>query len=291
MALQPITFDEFAALEAANGGRMIRRSGIYWKVVRPFFYQPLIPWAEYPHASLRGPTAAVLGGWQHVVPAHEPSNSSLRFLAFSGLRDYGLDSLDYNRRRQLKIAMRRFTVREMVDREELSRLGYPVYLDFYARTDYDYYTSRTQEPTYAAWSNRLFDCQKLLILGAFDGNQLVAISVSYLFGSSLSYMTFFSTTDAQKSFISDLMLHQVREFAAERQEVTTLIATRYKGGSSLDRFYLMRGAEIVVKPSYLTINPLASLALKLFFPKRAVAVWGEGTPQPASAMDLRKVES
>lgn len=291
MALQPITFDEFAALEAANGGRMVRRSGIYWKVVRPCFYQPLIPWAEYPHASLRGPAAALLGGWQHVVPPNEPFNSSLRFLAFSRLRDYGVEALDYNRRRQLKIALKRFTVREMVNRDELARLGYPVYLDFQARTGYDYYASRTQEPIFAAWTHRLFDCQKLHILGAFDGEQLVGLSFSYLFGTSLAYMTFFSTTDAQKHFVSDLMLHKVREFAAGRQDVTTLVATRYKGGATLDRFYLMRGAEIVVKPSYLTINPLAGMALRLFFPKRSLAVWGEEASKPGSALDLTKAES
>lgn len=291
MGLQPISFDEFAALEAANGGRMILRDGVYWKVVRPCFYQPLVPWAEYPHASLRGPTAAMFGGWQHVVPATEPFNSSLRFLVFPQVRGYTVESLDYNRRRQVKIALKRFQVREMTDREQLARLAYPVYLDFQARTGYDYYASRTQEPVFAAWAYRLFDCQKLLILGAFDGEELVGLSVSYLFGASLAYMTFFSNSAAQKHFISDLMLHKVREFAAGYQGVTTVVATRYKGGTTLDRFYLMRGAEIIAKPSWLTINPIASLALRLLSPKRFQAVWGEDAPRSSSEMDLSKVES
>ena len=164
-------------------------------------------------------------------------------------------------------------------------------MDFFARTAYEYYTNRSHEPVFECWTNRLFDCQKLHILGAFDGDRLAGLSVSYLFGTSLSYMTFFATTEAQKYFISDLMLHQVREFAAGRPDITTVMATRYKGGASLDRFYLMRGAQILVKPSYLTINPLASIALRLFFPKRYVAVWGEDRTPSNSAVDLRKAES
>lgn len=286
MPLGPITVDEFAALETANGGRTILRDGVHWKAVRPFFYQPLIPWMEYPAGSVRGPIQGALGGWQHVVCPGEPANSSLKFLAFSNLKGYKPEALDYNRRRQLKIAMKRFEVREMEDREELARAGYPVYLSFFSRTGYDYFSSRTRQDVFEAWAHRLFDCGRLLIQGAYDAGQLCGLSFSYLFGSTLAYVTFFANDEAQKHFVSDLMLHKVREAGGLHSGVSTVLATRYKGGTSLDKFYLMRGAEIVVKPSLLRINPAANLMLRSFFPSRYQAVWG-GTD--LSSMSLTAV--
>src|SRR5690242_16831951 len=102
---------DFAVFEGLLGGKTVLVDGVYWIQVRPCFYRPLLLVKEHSTHSIRAPRTAVLGGFQHAVRAGDPSNSFLNLLMFADANPYSLDSLDYNRKRQVKKAAKEFSIR------------------------------------------------------------------------------------------------------------------------------------------------------------------------------------
>lgn len=275
MSLASLSLDELAGHEAAQGTPLVHHAGQPWRRLRGLFYQPLMPMGQYPIGSLRPPPSARLGGWQHAVGPGETGNSALAYLVFEHPGDYSEAVLDKKRRRQTRIAAAKFDVRPIPTVGEFVDKAYPVYLDFQSRTQYDVFVQRRQREVFSRWAEGLYQRGKLMILGAYEGGELHAVGIGYRMETLVSYAAFFSSTAAQPSFVSDLMLHRFRERAAAEPGVRRVLATRFRGeGHSLDQFYMLRGATVVVQDAQLHINPIANMALKLFFPSRHGAVWG-----------------
>jgi hypothetical protein len=134
--LPKLTIEEFVAIETAFGQKIVNLNNIYWRRDRPFFYRPILPFVVYPPESVATPRISFLGGVQHVVPGPEIANSSMNFLMFDDLQKYSLDSLDYNRKRQIRLASKHFVIRPIQELKEFKDKGYPAYLSFYERTHY-----------------------------------------------------------------------------------------------------------------------------------------------------------
>ena len=54
--------DEFAAVELALGGKVVKSGDVWWRQVRPFFYRPLLPYRELRPGTLRYPLRFRMGG-------------------------------------------------------------------------------------------------------------------------------------------------------------------------------------------------------------------------------------
>lgn len=263
-----MSLDDFASFEGLLGQKTIRVNGLHWSRVRPLFYRPLVPFREFVPGSLGAPRAAFLGGFQHAVPGGAHANSSLDMLMFQDAKSYTLNALDYNRKRQVKRAAKEFTIRRISDVAEFRTHAYPVYVSFYERTGYQYGSQRRHRDFFENWANRLFEIPSLLVLGGYRQQKLGGVSLSMLIGDTVFYATFFCDTESLRLFLSDLMLHFVREASAESPGVKQIFSGMHKGGNGLDDFYLHRGCKIVRKPSLLKMNPLASLALKFLLPNQ-----------------------
>ena len=267
--------EEFAAFEGILGQSIIPANGMYWRRVRPCFYRPLLTFQEYQPGLVKPSAMALLGGFQHVVPPEEKANSCLNLLMFEDAEAYSLDCLDYNRKRQAKLAAKQFVIQPITDINEFKQKAYPVYLSFYERTRYQYGSQRREEPCFSSWADALFRISNLVILGGYRNGELGGISVSLLVEDTLCYATFFCNAESLRLGLSDLMLHYMREAVAEEQCAKQIFAGLYKGGNGLDDFYLLRGCKLVRKPALLHLNPLAAFLLKRFLPEQYARLRGD----------------
>lgn len=257
------------------GTKIVLVGGVYWVEVRSFFYRPLLPLPVHYPKSVRAPVSARLGAYQYPVKAEAEANSALNLLMFEQARTYSVDSLDKKRRRQVKLAAREFEVRPVTDVGEFKRQAHPVYLSFYERTRYAVGAKRRDPAYFSAWADAIFAIPNVLILGAYREGVLGGVSLSYLIDDTVFYATFFCDDEALKRYLSDLMLHSVRELAAASPNARQVFASMFKGIRGLDDFYLLRGAALVRQPARLEINPVTNLLLKKFLPKQYRQLLGQ----------------
>jgi hypothetical protein len=276
---QQMSQEDFAAFVGLLGPRITQAGDMYWGEVRRFFYRPLLPLREFKPGTIRTPLLATVGGAQYAVSPGADANSCLNWLVFDQTRDYSTAKLDKNRRRQVKLAAREFVIRRMTDLEEFKRQAHPVYLSFQNRTGYKVGANRRDPARFAAWAEAVFSVPNVLVLGGYREGELGGVSLTYRVGSTIFYATFFCNDDALERYLSDLMLHTVRESAAAAPEVTHVYAGMFKGSRGLDDFYLHRGAKLLRQPARLEINPLARVLLQKFMPKQFDQLLGNLTAE------------
>lgn len=281
---QRMSADEYANFERSQGDRLVKVEGVYWKRMRPCFYRPLLYFREHPAASVRAPWSSLLGAFQHAVPASEAANSCLNMLIFEDPGAYSLQSLSWQRRKQVKLAAKEFTIRPVEDEREFSEKVYPIYLSFYERCQYKFYPERRHKEVFARWADTLYRTPKIVVLGGYRDGQLGGISVTHWVEDTLMYATMFCDTASLKLHLNSLMLHAVRAAAAGNPQIKQIFAGPYKYGEAkgVDDFYLVRGCKLARKPALLRINPLARAALKRCKPREYAKLYGvlDGAGQP-----------
>lgn len=265
--LTRMSSEEYAAYSQVLGRRAIQANGILWNPVRPFFFRPLLPFREYSPDSVRAPRSSMLGGYQHAVPEGVSANSRLGVRIFDKAGEYSLKSLDYTRRRQVKCASEHHVIRPFDDVNEFKRKAYTVYRSFYERTHYKTGTERRSQAGFARWADSLFLIPKIVVLGGYRGDSLGGVSVSMWVEDTVVYSAFFCDNESLRFHIADLMLHAVREAAANCPDVTQLYAGMCSGERGLDSFYALRGCRLVRKPASIRLNPLAKAVLRFGLPR------------------------
>src|SRR5205085_2285835 len=144
------------AFERALDQRIISRDGVHWLRVRPFFYRPLSPFVSFAANSAKPPAGARLGAFQHAVPIGAQSNSHFNLLLFENAQTYSAAAMDYNRRRQIRLAGKEFTVRPISELKEFKERAYDVYLSFVQRTGYQHGSQRQDRDCFCRWAEVLF---------------------------------------------------------------------------------------------------------------------------------------
>ncbi len=267
--------ENYAASELSVGQKVVSIQGLWWRQVRPCFFRPLLPFREYAPESVRAPASSFLGGIQHLVPAACRANSTMSFLMFEDSDRYVLEHLDYNRKRQVRLAGRRFVVRPLASPDELADNGHSAYLSFYKRTGYSVLPQRRTAAGFRAWAQSVFAFQPVLAFGAYEHNELAAVCIARAVEDTMFYATFFARSDALKHHISDLMLHTVRQAAARTSGIRQVFCGMHERGQGTEGFYLLRGATRVTRPAWLRINPAASCLLRYFLPSSYLKMRGE----------------
>jgi len=264
---EPINLGGYANFENLLSAEVVQHGPLYWRRVRPFFFRPLVEFEEYDPAETPLPVNGVVGLTQHAVPPTAPANSRLNFLFFEDTRNYSSGGLDRYRRKQLNQAARHFAVRRIVDLSHFQKKAHPVFLSFYERTHYEYGSQRRDPAEFARWAEALFRLPGVLILGGYEGDELVGVSLSFLLKDTVIYTSFFCTTDSMRRFLADLVLHAIRSAAAANPAIARISVGMYKGNKGLDDFKFLRGATCVQKRALIRGNPLARMMLKIAWPR------------------------
>ncbi|NQT26407.1 hypothetical protein HQ585_13725 [candidate division KSB1 bacterium] len=263
MNYEPLTVDEFAMLERANGTNVIKIDDIWWTEVKPFFFRPLLPFREINPIFNKIPLKFLIGGYQHVVDSRIHSNSTMSFFAFDDIQNYSFDNLSSSRRNVIRRSLKNFSAKQMKDEKEFVNDAFKVYVSFYERTKYYYNKKRINKSYFSAWAEILFKFPKLMIIGTYHQDKLSAVSISFLIDENIIDATFFSDTQSQKMQVTDFILHTIRE-TASHSDAKYILRGMPSGKEGLDNAKLTRGCRLIKKPAYYKINPITSLGLKLF---------------------------
>ena len=263
--LEALSVAEYARLETALGMTVRESGGIHWVRPRPFFWRPLLPYEPFPLAPANRPPG--WGGWQQVVREPATANATMAFLMLEQPAEYSLEGVTHNRRRLIRGAGRKLTVRPLRDARQFHTEGYAAYVSFYQRTRYGHLESRRRGEHFARWADTLLAEPKALILGAFAEDTLRAVSVAYWVGATLLYATHFTDGEALRWGATELLFHSLREAAAAQPGIRRVYVRRYQGGNSMDQYYQMRGAELVRLPARLELPPALRWPLRLLRPR------------------------
>lgn len=279
-----MTMENFAAYQTLMGLKVVRVGDQYWSRVRTGFYRPL--WPFHLHATDPAvPLAARLGGAQFALAEPSRANSQLNLIVFEDTQAYTPAALHRNERRQIRLAAKAYTVREIRDVTEFKTLAYAPYLAFYNRTQYQVGAERRNHPFFLRWADELFRIPGVLILGGFNGDKLCGVSVSFRIGDTIDYATFFCDQEALRHHLADLMLHALRDSARRRPEVSRIYMGAYKGDPGLDNFKFHRGARLLQQPARLELNPLTLTLLKRCLPRQYEQLVGRLPDKPPAAAD------
>lgn len=276
--VEQMNVGDFADFQRRLGLRVIQVHGLYWREVRPFFYRPLLLFRDHSADFVDVPPGARLGGCQFLVPPDEPGNSSIEFLEFSNPQGYSIATLDYNRKRQVKLASNQLIIRRILNVDEFKEKAYPVFNAFYDRTHFSFQPERRHKHFFCRWADDVFGTVANLVLGAYLEDELGAVSISQWVEDTFLYSTYFATNQFLRLHASDFMLHSVRQIAAGCSGLKRVFAGLYRGGNGHDNFYLLRGCDIVSRRALLQVNPLSALLLRCFAPVQYRRLWGR--PQP-----------
>jgi len=272
--LQQMSIQEHAELEIQFGTPLIHRHGRYWRRVRPFFYRPLHGVEPIAEAVVRSPCAWP-GSFQYAVADAQRANSTINFIMLDQLQTYSLESLGHRRRNLIRQAARHFHVRRLDDLDELKNQGYLAYRSFYERTRYSYRSDRLVKEKFDEWAETLFRHPKAILLGGFGPAGLVAVSCSYWIKNTLNYATFYAETGCLRQNIGEVMLHELRLIAAGEPGIREILIRPYRGGESMDQYYLLRGAKIVRKPARLELNRFSLALLRRLKPAEYALLTGQ----------------
>jgi hypothetical protein len=272
-----MTQAEYAAFAAAQGDRIVASKTCHWRAVRPFFHRPLLVCTEHKPDSLSPPPHSFLGGYQYALTPGSCGNSQLNLLIFETPADYEIGSLNWSKRKQIKIAERDFKITPIQESEAFVKQAFPVYLSFYERTRYEYRADRRRPEVFAKWAETLFQFPKVRILGAFRAGRLGAVSISQFVEGQLLYSTVFCDDESLRLHVTGFMLHRVRQAAASTPGIQSIFAGAYKYAAArgVDEFYLARGCSLVRKPAILRLSPIAALFLKQLMPARYSEMRGD----------------
>jgi len=274
--LKRITAEECAQLELAQGAKLVKIQGVWWRQVRPLFFRPLLQFKEYAFAPV-APRLAWAGGFQYCCSDPSRANTVVDFLMLENAKDYSIDRLSRKRRREVRVASKELVLRSLVDRGEFKDLAHPVYVSFYRRTHYGFLARRNRKEHFDEWADQIFAQSGLIVRGAFLGTQLLAVSISEVIDETLLYQTFFASDEGLRREVAGLMLHDIGTIAAADGQVERVLAGNRMLGA-LNTFYLLRGFRFVSKPAYLWLNPLAHFLLRTVAPRHLRHLRGETDP-------------
>lgn len=256
-----MNIDTYAALERANGTKVIKIGEHWWVQVRPFFYRSLLPTDEYDieHVS----RLKRLGVFQHAVRDGQASNSYLNAIVFADPGSYSLNSVRHSLRASIKRSMKNgLTVSSIIDETEFCEKAYPVYASFYKRTGYRFGESRAKEKNFHSWAHRIFQFPEVVVLGAFTGSDLVAIQISCLVEKMLVIKSLITSDLALKLGAPELLLHCSRMSAAGQSRIQQIYCGMLTQISSLNSYKSERGARVLCLPAFLHIPRLLLWTIK-----------------------------
>jgi hypothetical protein len=269
-----MTTAEHAALEEKTGARVRFSGGIWWQEVRPFFYRPVHLFLKVEPKTARPPAGSVLGGYQHLAAGEENANSRMNFVVADNPREYSISSLGSKYRTAVRKAARYLDAKRIDDLQEFIDAGHPIYLEFYARTQYWWKNERVNREAFTAWAEILVENPKVLVFGIYHEGILCCVNVVYKVEEVVYYSSSFSNAEGIRLSAPEYSLHLVREFTAGCAGAGCIFLGTAGSKRSLDDFKIRRGCRIASEPAYYRINPIALLLISAFKPQYASRLRG-----------------
>ena len=269
MRWKKMTIDRLAEYEKINGSNLVKCGNVWWREIRFLFYRPLNPFEILDSSGSNDCLPRLRLGYQHAVRDCHFANSCMNLLIFNNISEYSLKSLRHKRRNQIKRAEKHISIRLAERNINFIQNAYQVYLDFYSRTRYKFFSKRRIREKFVIWLEDVFKYDEIVIHGAYLGNLLCAVNISYLVNNILFDASFFSSHEGLKFGSADMMWHIIRSDASTMAgDIKYIYEGGVTGKRSLDQSKIIRGCQILKIPTYLSMNKMIFRFFRVIAPNR-----------------------
>jgi hypothetical protein len=173
--LHNMTIQEMAEADRQAGSRIHFSDGVWWREVKPFFYQPAnFMTCIVPRQAKPKPWVA-LGGYYHMVPPGASSNGVIVTNEISDPPGYGLHSLQPKKRQQIRRILSLFRVARVEKLNDLLTDGFRIYVDWEKRKNPRVKRSKA---AFEDWITKQYHHPYKLILGIYAQEQLAAFLIA-----------------------------------------------------------------------------------------------------------------
>jgi hypothetical protein len=278
--LHNMTADESVEADRPLGMKFHLSEGIWWREVKPFFWQPATVTARVTPGVSAPNTWLALGGYYHMVPEGAESNGAIVANEISDPVGYDLKSLK-RKRNQILRALAAFRIQPVSNLQDLVTSGYDIYLDWERRIG-DVRTKRSNPEAFKRWISTVLAHPHGLILGAYSGDRLVAFMTIYATDGVANCSKIFSHSEFSQQTPSSALLYSFVKIASNNPEIRRVWHGLRHTNPSLQRYKAVMGFELVSYPAYIYLRAGIRPVVRWCFPSQYRRLMGQYPAETAA---------
>jgi hypothetical protein len=278
--LHNMTVDETVQADRTLGIKFHFSDNIWWREVKPFFYQPAVSTLRLKPGTVRPHLWSALGGYYHMVPEGVESNGAIIANEISDPVGYDLQSLK-RKRGQILRALAEFRIQPVTDLQDLLGSGYDVYLDWERRIG-EVRTKRSHRNRFARWISSVFAHPYGMILGAYTGNRLAAFMTIYATDGVANCSKIFSHSEFSKQTPSSALLYSFVKISSNNPEIQRVWHGLRHINPSLQRYKAVMGFDLITYPAYIRLRAGIRPLVRWCFPSEYRRLMGQYPAETAA---------
>ena len=250
---------ELVKADAQVDSRFHFSKGVWWREVKPFFYQPAVFMMRIMPHQAKPRFWRAMGGYYHLVPEGTESNGRVVVNEISEPSKYGLQSLSTNMRSQIRRGLARCKICRVTVLDHLLKEGYRIYLSWEERTP-DARVRRSDPMTFRGWMTRTFGHPYTIILGAYYEGRLISYVIFYAAEGVANLFKSFTDVTYAHLYPSVALLYAYIEIAGQNPAIHKVCHGLRSHKDSLENYKAKFGFQHVVYPAYIQLRaPLRPL--------------------------------
>jgi len=252
--LPNMTVDELVEADSRVESRIHFSEGIWWREVKPFFYQPAAFMMRItPHQAAPKPWQA-LGGYYHMVPDGAQSNGVIIVNEVPEPASYGLEKLKRKTRYQVRRALAQQKICQITKLDDLINDGYKVYLSWETRMK-KVRVKRSNPEVFRRWITRTFHHPYNIILGAYYEGRLISYIIFNAVGGVANLSKTFSDYSFRHIHPSSALIFAYIKICGQNPQIQIACNGLRSHKIPLEQFKAKFGFLHVTYPAYIHLRP------------------------------------
>lgn len=265
LRLHSMSVEEMVAADRREGARLHFSDGVWWREVKPFYYQPANPAMVLGAGEARPKWWLSFGGYYHLVPSSIGANGSVVYNEISDLATYDLAGVRKTKRHMIRRGLRALRVMRITEPDVLLGEGYRVYLDWEQRTA-GVRVKRSAGAVYERWVRRLLQHPHQLVLGAFHGERLAAWVVARAIEGRADLSKAFSHSEFRHVEPTSALIHAYLLICQRSPQIRVACDGLRSLKPSLEEYKAGFGFEHRAYPAHIHMAPLIRPVVKRTLP-------------------------
>jgi hypothetical protein len=284
--LHDMTVEELVAADRQVESRFHFWKGIWWREVKPFFYQPawfMTP--AIPYQNTPKPWSA-LGGYYHVVPNHTFSNGSIVVNEIPSLNTFQLGSLSKKVRYEIRRGLSQLEIRQITNLDDLLGDGFRIYLSWEMRTG-NVRVSRSRFADFREWISRSHRHPYNLILGAYHEDRMVAYVMGHAVGGAANLTKSFTDPAFFNRGSSTTLIYAFGQIGAQTPTIRKLCNGLKSTKESLEQFKSRLGFQHISYPAFIHLRFGLHSLVRRCMPDQYRRLMGQYQQNPRTPVETR----
>lgn len=258
--LHNMTVEELVEADRRVESRFHLSGGIWWREVKPFFYQPAAFMTPIPPHKAKPSPWRALGGYYHMVPEGSSGNGRVVVNEISHPAGYALDGLKKQVRYDVRRGLSHLRIRRVENLDDLLNEGYRVYLSWEERTQ-DVRVQRSDPQVFRRWMTATFHHPHEVILGAYEGDRLVSYVIFHAVDGIAEMTKSFNDVSLSRWAPSSTLLYAYIKICGQNAAIQRVCHGLRAHKESLENYKAKFGFRHVEYPAYIrlraALRPLA----------------------------------